>query len=497
MSKWRIKSIAAILAHAEEKPLHRSLTAVDLILLGIGCVIGTGIFVLTGVAAAKYAGPALVLSFILAGSASIFAALAYAELAALVPVAGSAYTYTYAVLGEAAAWLVGWNLILEYGVSGGAVASGWSGYVVGALKSMNIHMPDALTKVPSSGGIIDLPAALICLVVTALLVRGVRESARVNLVLVFAKMVAIATFLFFAVPHINPDLWHPFMPYGFFGHEVMDPEKAGHMMQVGVSAGAGIIFFAYLGFDTVATAAEETKNPNRDLPIGIIGSLLICTILYIIVSGTLTGVTHYSELNTKEPLAYVLRKLGYSFGGALVAGGAIAGLSTVMLTLLYGQTRIFFVMSRDGLLPRSVCDVHPKFGTPFKITIITGVCTALVAGFLPINVIAELSNIGTLFAFIVVSVGVMILRVKQPDLHRPFRCPAVWLVAPLAVVGCLYLIYSLPHETIVRFFIWSAIGMVIYAFYGYSRSPLHPKNSPTPISEMLQPALEANAKPAE
>ncbi|WP_425061230.1 putative amino acid permease YhdG [Sporomusa carbonis] len=457
MKIFRTKSINMLKEGAEQKRLKKSLGAVDLVLLGIGCIIGTGIFVLTGVAAAKYAGPGIMLSFILSGLACAFAALAYAELAAIVPIAGSAYTYTYAALGEIIAWIVGWNLVLEYSVGSSAVAAGWSGYVVGLLKAGGIELPKAFTAVPAEGGIVNLPAMLIALFLSVLLVRGTKESVTLNKILVVVKLAAVFIFLALAGPKVNPANWSPLMPYGFSG----------------VAAGAAIIFFAYIGFDAVATAAEECRNPNRDLPVGIIGSLVACTMLYIVVAGVLTGVVPYQELNNAEPVAYALRAIGYNFGSALVGTGAIAGITTVLLVLMYGQTRVFFAMSRDGLIPASICKVHPKYGTPHVITIVAGVVVALIAGFTPIGIIAELTNIGTLFAFVVAAIGVYVLRYTRPDIHRPFKCPAVPLVAPLAVLSCGYLMVNLPAETWVRFGIWSAIGLVVYFVYSYRNSVLN------------------------
>jgi len=456
MSIFRTKSIDLLKEGAKTQGLKKTLGAMDLVLLGIGCIIGTGIFVLTGVAAAKYAGPGIMLSFVLSGLACTFAALAYAELAAIVPIAGSAYTYTYAALGEIVAWLVGWNLILEYSVGSSAVAAGWSGYMVGLLKSAGIELPKAFTAVPADGGIVNLPAMLIALFLSLLLVRGTKESATLNKILVAVKLVAVFIFLVLAGPKVNPANWTPFMPYGFSG----------------VAGGAAIIFFAYIGFDAVATAAEECKNPNRDLPIGIVGSLIVCTILYIVVAAVLTGVVPYTHLNNAEPVAFVLREIGYNLGSALVGTGAIAGITTVLLVLMYGQTRIFFAMSRDGLIPKGICRIHPKHGTPHVITIVAGVIVAIIAGFTPIGIIAELTNIGTLFAFVVAAIGVWVLRLTKPDIDRPFRCPAVSVVAPLAVVSCSYLMYNLPGETWVRFFIWSGIGLAVYFAYSYRNSTL-------------------------
>lgn len=464
MSIFRIKPIADIILHSERKQLTKSLGALDLILLGIGCIIGMGIFVLTGVGAAKYAGPGIVLSFVLSGTACIFAALIYAELAAMVPVAGSAYTYTYAALGEAAAWIIGWNLILEYAVSAGAVASGWSGYVTGIFEAAGHALPYNLTHAPTwigdtekPGGLVNLPAMLITALVTFMLVLGTAKSAKFNMILVLVKLSTLTLFLTLAIPNIHVENWNPFLPYGLSG----------------VATGAAIIFFAYIGFDAVSTSAEECKNPNRDLPIGLIGSLLICTILYILVAGALTGIVSYTKLDNAEPLAFALREIGYGFGSVLVAVGAIAGLTTVLLVLIYGQTRIFFAMSRDQLLPEKFAKIHPRFGTPYIMTIVTGALVATVAGFAPLHIIAELSNIGTLSAFVIVAVGVLVLRKSNPNANRPFKCPAIWFVGIGAIVSCSYLMLSLPATTWVRFGVWTFIGILVYAFYSYRKSPLH------------------------
>lgn len=464
MSIFRVKPIADILQDSERKRLTKSLGALDLTLLGIGCIIGMGIFVLTGVGAAKYAGPGIVLSFVLSGTACVFAALIYAELASMVPVAGSAYTYTYAALGEAAAWVIGWNLILEYAVSAGAVASGWSGYVTGIFEAAGHALPYSLTHAPNwlneagkDGGVMNLPAMLVTLFVTTILIFGTGKSAKFNMILVLVKLATLTLFLFFAVPNIHVENWNPFLPFGWSG----------------VATGAAVIFFAYIGFDAVSTSAEECKNPNRDLPIGLIGSLGICTILYIAVAGALTGIVSYKLLDNGEPLAFALRQIGYGFGSVLVAVGAIAGLTTVLLVLIYGQTRIFFAMARDKLLPEKFAVVHKKYGTPYVMTIATGLTVAVVAGFAPLHVIAELSNIGTLSAFVIVAVGVLVLRATQPEINRPFRCPAIWFVGVGAILSCGYLMISLPETTWVRFAIWSFVGVLVYAFYGYRKSPLH------------------------
>lgn len=454
MNIFRTKSIAAYKADAHQSHLKRAMSSLDVTLLGIGVIVGTGIFVLTGVAAAKYAGPALMLSFLLASIACGFVSMAYSELASMVPVAGSAYAYAYTSVGEFFAWLVGWNLVLEYSVGASAVAGGWSAYVVGLLKTAGIELPAAWTTVPADGGIVNLPAVLITLFLTCLLVRGVRESVTVNKVLVGVKLAAIFLFLFLAAPSVDPTNWEPFMPFGFSG----------------VSAGAAVIVFAYLGVDSIATAAEETKNPAHDMPTGIIASLLICTVLYIAVTAVMTGNVPYTELDNAEPVAFVLRELGYRFGSALVGTGAIAGLTTVLLVMMYAQTRAFFAMSRDGLIPQSVCKIHPRFATPHRITIIVGIAVAIISGFTPINVIAEMCSVGTLFAFIISSIGVMVMRRKYPDLPRPFRCPAIYVVGTLAIVSCGYIMYNLSSMTWERFWVWSALGILIYFLYGYRHS---------------------------
>lgn len=452
----RIKSLDALLAMDETKKLTKQLGALDLMFLGIGGIVGTGIFVLTGVAASTYSGPALIISFLICGFACSLAALTYAELASMVPVAGSAYTYTYATMGEALAWIMGWNLVLEYAVSAAAVASGWSGYFSGIFKTIGYPLPDALTKVPQDGGLINLPAVVIAMFVTYMLYVGIKDSARLNNILVVVKLAALTLFLVLATPEVDAANWTPFMPYGFSG----------------VASGAAIVFFAFFGFDAVSTAAEETRDPKRDLPIGIIGSLVVCTVLYMAVGIVLTGVVSYTELNNPEPVAYALRHIGYNFGSALVAVGALAGMTTVLIVFIFGQTRIFFVMARDGLLPDVLCKLHPKYRTPHVVTWMTGIGVALVGGFVNLGVIAELANIGTMFAFILVSTGVMILRRKRPEMKRPFTCPAVWVVGPLAILSIGFLMFSLPQATWIRFVVWTAIGVVVYLAYGRSRSPL-------------------------
>ena len=456
MNLFRTKSIEQLQAAAANSGLVKSLGALDLILLGIGCVIGTGIFVLTGVAAAKYAGPAVTLSFILSGIACALAGLAYAEFSSIVPASGSAYTYTYASLGEFIAFIVGWNLILEYTVTASAVASGWSGYVTGLLQSAGIEVSHALTHVPADGGIINVPAIFITLLLSFFLIHGTQESTKLNRILVFIKLAAVFLFLLLAGPHVNTANWEPFMPFGVSG----------------ITAGAAIVFFAYIGFDAVATSAEECKNPARDLPIGIIGSLVICTILYVVVAAVLTGVVPYTELNNPEPVAFALRYIGYNLGSAIVGVGAIAGITTVLLVLLYGQARIFFAMSRDGMVPARVCKIHKRYHTPYIVTVLGAIFVSLIAGFAPIGLIAEMANIGTLSAFTVAALGVMVLRVTKPDVHRTFRCPLVWIIAPLAVLACGYLMAHLPTDTWIRFIVWCFFGCLVYFGYSYQHSAL-------------------------
>ncbi|HBG30510.1 MAG TPA: amino acid permease [Gammaproteobacteria bacterium] len=452
---WRTKPIDQAL-EAGEGGLHRVLSGLDLTFLGIGAVIGAGIFVLTGIAAATKAGPALTLSFVIAGMACLFAALVYAEFASTVPLSGSAYTYSYVTLGELPAWIIGWDLILEYSVASAAVAIGWSGYFNRVLEGLGLGLPEMLTRTPFDGGWINLPAFVVILVVSALLAVGVRETSRFNNAMVVLKLGIIALFLVTAIPKIDVTNWDPYFPFGWSG----------------VVGGAGLIFFAYIGFDAVSTAAEEARDPQRDIPRGILGSLVICTLIYILVAGALTGIVNYTQLNVPDPVAAGLALIGAHSVAGLISVGAIAGLSSVLLVLLYGQSRIFFAMSRDGLLPPVFSRVHPRPRTPFQVVLMTGLVVALVAGFMPIRQVAELVNVGTLAAFILVSVAVMVLRYTRPDLHRPFRTPLVPLIPLLAIAFCAYLIASLDAVTLWRFVAWMALGMAVYVFYARHHSRL-------------------------
>jgi APA family basic amino acid/polyamine antiporter len=500
---WRVKPLDQILATADKKSLKRSLGPIQLTMLGIGAVIGTGIFVLTATAAQK-AGPGMMISFMIAGLVCALAALCYSELASMVPVAGSAYTYSYAVMGELVAWLVGWALILEYALGASAVAVGWSGHIVGFLDNIGVHIPHALTVGPKIafgnfleggeiGGFVNLPAIIITGLVTLLLVIGTNESATVNAVLVAIKVTALVIFVLIALPAATGHLsnFHPFTPRGW-GNPLGSSGT-------GVLGAAASIFFAYVGFDAVSTAAEETKNPQVNVPIGLIGSLVICTVFYLLVAGSAIGAfgaqplagpdgqpygvgspelygsptctaAHAPLVCSKEALAYVLREIGHPFFGNVVGLAATIALPSVVLLMMFGQTRIFFVMARDGLLPASLSAVHPRFKTPWVITIITGVVVATASAFLPVGQLADYSNSGTLFAFSAVSLGVMILRFTDKGRVRPFRTPLVFVVAPLAIIGCLTLFVSLDSKSKNLFFVWTVLGLILYFAFGFWNS---------------------------
>ena len=500
---WRVKSLDAILATAKKKSLHRSLGPIQLTLLGVGAIIGTGIFVLTAAAAQK-AGPGMMWSFVIAGAVCAIAALCYSELASMLPVSGSAYTYTYAVMGELLAWMVGWALILEYAVAASAVSVGWSGYFLGLIENaLHFHWPDMLRAGPAwsmhgfmpvadfSAGIVNIPAIVVALAVTALLVIGTTESARVNAVLVVIKVAALTAFVVLTIPAIKSNNFVPFVPNGWFG-----PHGTTGMGVVGAAAS---IFFAYVGFDAVSTAAEETKNPQRNVPIGLIGSLALCTVFYLLVAAGAIGAigaqpvlglggeavqpgsagfqaacalaSNANQLVcSNEALAHVLRRINYPLVGNLLGLAANLALPSVILMMIYGQTRIFFVMARDGLLPEKLATIHPKWKTPHIVTIATGLFVAIAAAFFPVGQLADISNSGTLFAFFMVAIAVMVLRKKDPDRPRPFKTPFVWIVAPLAMIGCAGLYFNLPTESMLVLPIWGAIGLVIYFAYGYRKS---------------------------
>ncbi|MBS3964473.1 MAG: amino acid permease [Methylomonas sp.] len=444
---------------AAENSLKRTLTAKDLTLLGVGAIIGAGIFVLTGIAAAKYAGPAIVMSFVLAGIACALAALCYSEMASMIPVSGSAYSYAYATLGELMAWIIGWDLVLEYALASSTVAIGWAGYLLSFLQPLGLNLPPSLTTAylaDPAAGFINLPAVLIVLMLTALLVVGIRQSAVFNFFMVVIKLAVIVAFILAGMGHVDSTNWADFAPFGFGG----------------ILTGAGVIFFAYIGFDAVSTTAQEAINPQKDVPFGIIASLAICTVLYILVAGVLTGVIAYDQLNVAAPIALAVDHMGMIWLSPIIKIGAIAGLTSVMLVLLMGQSRIFFTMAKDGLLPPLFAQVHDDFKTPHRSTLMVGVAVALLAGFMPIEKLGELVSIGTLFAFVLVCAGVLVLRSSHPEMERQFRCPAVPWVPLAGIVVCLVLMAGLPLDTWMRLLAWLAIGFVIYFRYGIRHSRL-------------------------
>lgn len=468
------KSVAAIIAEAGEHALGKTLGALSITALGIGCIIGAGIFVLTGTAAAHYAGPGIMVSFIVGGIACAFVGLCYAELAALLPVSGSTYTYTYATLGEIFAWIIGWDLILEYAMGASTVAVGWSGYIVSLLHNFGINIPPQYAAAPWTEvklpdgtmveGVINLPAAFIVLALTAMLMGGTKESARLNNIMVGIKLFVVCAFILFGIGYVTPANWHPFIPdntgtFGQFGW-------------TGVMRGASVVFFAFIGFDAVSTAAQEAKNPQTDMPIGILGSLLICTILYVAVSAVLTGLVPYTQLGVPDPIAKAVDVIGQTWFSVLIKIGALCGLTTVILVLLYGQSRIFFQIAKDGLLPKMFSDVHPSLGTPLKSQLMIGVIVAVVAALTPIDILGEMVSIGTLFAFVLVCGAVIYLRKSDADVARPFKTPGVPVVPILGMLFSLLLMAFLPLATWVRLFVWLAIGLALYFAYGRNHSVL-------------------------
>lgn len=475
----RVKSLDAILATAQRKSLHRSLGAFQLTMLGVGAIIGTGIFVLTAEAATK-AGPAMMVSFVLAAAVCAFAALCYAEMAAMIPVSGSAYTYSYGTFGEFVAWLIGWALVLEYAVAASAVSVGWSGYMVGLFRDLlGVDVGTAWTHGPfdPQAGIFNLPAFCIALLTTGLLYLGTTESARVNSILVLVKLSALALFLVLALPAIQGANFEPFNPYGFLKTEIVDPSDptGQHIVAVGIASAAASIFFAYVGFDAVSTAAEETRNPNKNIPIGLIGSLAICTIIYLLVAASAAGSIGAQPggplATSDDALAFVMRALDFGWASKLLQIAAGVALPSVILMMMFGQTRIAFVMARDGLLPAPLAKIHSRYKTPHVITVVTGVFVAFFAALFPVGRLAEVSNSGTLLAFFAVALALLVLRKRDPNRARPFRTPAAWVIAPLAMFGCVFLFSQLSNATLHMFLGWTALGLVVY--FAYSRRKSH------------------------
>ncbi|WP_448955615.1 amino acid permease [Labrys neptuniae] len=473
------KAVADIIAEGEQHALSKALGPLSITALGIGCIIGAGIFVLTGTAAANYAGPSIMLSFVVGGIACAFVGLCYSELAALLPVSGSTYTYTYATLGELVAWIIGWDLVLEYAMGASTVAVGWSSYIVSLLRNFGISFPPAYAAAPHTvfkmpdgstvEGIVNLPAALIILLLTALLIGGTKESARLNNIMVAVKLVVVLAFIGLGAHYLHTANWHPFIP--------ANTGEFGHFGWTGIMRGASVVFFAFIGFDAVSTAAQEAKNPQTDMPVGILGSLFICTILYVAVSAVLTGLVPYTELvGVSDPIAKAVDTIGLTWFSILIKIGALAGLTTVILVLLYGQSRIFFQIAKDGLLPPAFSRVHERLGTPHLSLGLIGVIVAIVSALTPIDVLGEMVSIGTLFAFVLVCGAVIYLRKSDAEVARPFRTPAVPWVPVLGALFSLALMVFLPWETWLRLIVWLAIGLVLYFVYGKNHSVL--RNGP-------------------
>jgi len=469
VKNWNVrKRIVATGDMPEHHRLARTLSWPHLVALGVGAIVGTGILTLIGVGAGK-AGPAVILSFAIAGLICACAALAYAEVATMIPASGSAYTYSYVVFGEAIAWIIGWSLILEYSLVVSAVAVGWSGYVTGFVNELarsggwGWQLSPDWTAGPHANGIVNLPAVLIIGLVAAMLTAGTRESATLNAVLVALKMAALALFVAVALPHFQASNFEPFMPFGF-------PRSGASGSEVGVMAAAAIIFFAFYGFDAIATAAEETKNPGRDLSIGIVGSMMVCVAIYMAVAAAAIGALAYTRFaDSPEPLALILREVGSGWAAQLLAASAVIALPTVILAFFYGQSRIFFTMARDGLLPQSLAKVSSR-GSPVRITVFTALVVAVIAGLFPLDEIAALANAGTLAAFVAVCAAMLVLRRREPEAERKFRAPLAFLIGPAGILGCLYLFYSLPERTQLYFLLWNLIGLVVYALYAHNQA---------------------------
>ena len=479
MNLFAVKPLSRILAEAEgEHALKRTLGSVQLVALGIGAIIGAGLFSLTGVAAANHAGPAVVLSFVLAATACAFAGLCYSEFSTMIPIAGSAYTYSYATMGEFLAWIIGWDLVLEYAVGAATVAVSWSGYVASLFKDFGIILPARLIASPfqeivlddgtKGFGFVNLPAVLVVTAVSLLLMIGIQESARANSVIVILKVAVVVLFIIFGWSYINPANYEPFIP---------PAQETGHFGWTGVVRAAGVVFFAFIGFDAVSTAAQETKNPQRDMPIGIIGSLVVCTVLYVLFAHVLTGIVNYTEMNNAAPVATAIDRTGLAWMAKAIKIAIIAGYTSVILVMLLGQSRVFYSMSRDGLLPKLFSDVHPKWRTPWRSNMLFMVFVSLFAAFAPIQIVGEMTSIGTLFAFVLVSAGILVMRKTHPELPRPFRTPLVPLVPILGILANLFLMFGLGLENWLRLFVWLAIGLVIYFTYSRKHSLL---NRPTP-----------------
>jgi basic amino acid/polyamine antiporter, APA family len=497
------KSLSLLLEEmAGENRLRRVLGPIQLTSLGVGAIIGAGIFVATGAAAHNVAGPALMVSYVVAGITCVFAALCYAEFASMVPVAGSAYTYAYATLGELFAWMIGWDLILEYAVGSATVANGWSGYFQSVLAKFSVHLPAALAGPPiiydtaaghfvRTGGVINLPAIVIVAIVTLVLVKGIQESAGFNATMVFLKVTVVLFVIMVGAFYIKPENWTPFAPYGmsgvsFFGYTLMGEVNAGGQ-PVGMLAGAAIIFFAYIGFDSVSTHAEEAKNPKRDVPIGIISSLVICTVLYIAVVAVLTGMVRYDQLSIDAGVSDAFKQAGLGWAEFIIAAAGVAGITSVLLVLMLSAPRVMLAMARDGMVPRHFfADVHPRFRTPWRSTILVGVFVALLTGFLPIDALLHLTNIGTLFAFVIVCAAVLIMRRTNPEAERPFRVPLYPFVPILGILTCLLLMFSLPVENWYRLIAWMALGFVVYFLYGHKHSELRKRDEPVVAARVAQ-----------